>query len=301
MAGGSAPCRQCPLDSSLKTKRVRSVELDRFQKTGRQYHVSSYPLKTELDKGQSVLHYRDVTEERELQHKLAHSGKMAAIGTLAGGVAHEINNPLGGILAFTQLVMKELGDTHPSYADLKEIESATLRCKGIVQNLLDFSRQNRDQKKVPLQLNDVINKVIPLVQVQSKSSGVTMVCSLAENLPLILGDSHKLQQVFLNLMTNAYHAMKEGGTLTLETTFIPKSHRVIAKIQDTGVGIKKENLDKIFDPYFTTKEHGQGTGLGLSISYGIIREHEATIEVYSQEGKGTTFTLAFNALEAKAA
>lgn len=309
LAGSATPCRGCPLASTLDTRVSHSSDLDRFKKSNRQYQAYAYPLSFESNfipagashqtaprqaaPRQAVLHYRDITEERQLQHKLFHSEKMAAIGTLAGGVAHEINNPLGGILAFTQLVMRDLHEQHPNYADLKEIEESTLRCKKIVQDLLDFSRQSREETRVPLQLNDVLQKMMPLIQVQAKTSQVKVECEFDKNLPLILGNDHKLQQVFLNLITNAYHAMPQGGLLRFRTYQGLADDRVYAEVSDMGIGIKEEDLGKIFDPYFTTKEQGEGTGLGLSITYGIVREYDGTIDVKSIVGSGTTFILSF--------
>lgn len=293
LAGSPTPCRGCPLTSTLETRVSHSSDLDRFKKNGRQYQAHAYPLTTETGPQQAVLHYRDITEERSLQHKLIHSEKMAAIGTLAGGVAHEINNPLGGILAFTQLVIRDLGEGHSNYSDLKEIEQSTLRCKKIVQDLLDFSRQSREEQRVPLAINDVLRKMLPIIQVQAKTSKVQVECEFDNDLPSILGNDHKLQQVFLNLITNAYHAMPNGGTLRLKTYCRKEENRVYTEVSDTGMGIKEEYLDKIFDPYFTTKEHGEGTGLGLSITYGIVREHDGTIDVKSIVGNGCTFVLTF--------
>ncbi len=298
LAGFTSPCTGCPLPSTLKRQTDHSGDLPRFLKSSRQFHANAYALRDRdpADNLRAVLHYRDVTEEKELQHKLLHSEKMAAIGTLAGGVAHEINNPLGGILAFTQLIMRDLGPDHVNYQDLKEIEEAAMRCKQIVQDLLDFSRQNREENMEPLQINDVINKVLTLVQVQARTSRVEMITDLTSNLPKIRGNFYKLQQVFLNLITNAYHAMKEGGTLTVKT-YPTEGGKVGASVADTGTGIPENIQDRIFDPYFTTKDHGQGTGLGLSITYGLVREHEGAIEVKSQEGKGTVFELSFPALQ----
>jgi len=290
LAGRTQPCMQCPMPKTLKGALDVESDLEAFA-NNRQYHVNAYPLPEEPGVlPQVVLHYRDLTKEKELQRKLFQSEKMAAIGTLAGGVAHEVNNPLGGILAFTQLVMKELGSDHSCYGDLKEVEEATLRCKRIVQDLLDFSRQNYDEDMAEVDLNAVIRKVDTLTRVQTKSNRIQTNFDLKE-LPPIWASYHKLQQVFLNLITNAIHAMKEGGTLTINTW--EEDGQVKATVRDNGSGIKAENMDKIFDPYFTTKENGLGTGLGLSISYGIVEEHKGKMEVSSQWGDGTCFTLSF--------
>lgn len=290
LAGRDEPCPHCPLSKALQGVPDVEADLGSFA-NGRQYHVSAYPLPGELGSSpQIVLHYRDISEEKELQRKLFQSEKMAAIGTLAGGVAHEVNNPLGGILAFTQLVMKELGPQHSCYEDLKEVEEATLRCKRIVQDLLDFSRQNYDEEMSSLDLNSVIEKVVKLTRVQTKNSQIETVVELGE-LDVIWGSYHKLQQVFLNLITNAMQAMSQGGKLEIKSW--QKDGQAFVSVADNGSGIKPENLGKIFDPYFTTKENGLGTGLGLSISYGIVQDHKGKMEVLSQWSVGTTFKLSF--------
>ena len=294
LAGRDDPCPGCPLHDTIESSKDRYFSLQPFKKNGRQYDVNAYPLGSLGDVEQAVVYYRDVTEERDLQRKLVQSEKMAAIGMLAGGVAHEINNPLGGILAFTQLIMRDLGETHGSQNDLKEIEEAALRCKRIVQDLLDFSRQNPDEVFGPVQINDVIRKIIPLVSVQARASKIQLDINQEPNLGLVRGSAHKLQQVFLNLVANAYQSMKSGGRLILKTyTSVDGKSRVCAEITDTGVGISPENLHRIFDPYFTTKDHGEGTGLGLSISYGIVKEHGGQIQVASEPGKGSTFLVSF--------
>ncbi|MBI4412153.1 MAG: PAS domain-containing protein [Deltaproteobacteria bacterium] len=295
LAGRSVPCRGCPLQVTLEERSAHSFTLDPFAKSGRQHLVNAYPFSAQAE-GEVVLHYRDVTEEKELERQLVHSEKMAAIGMLAGGVAHEINNPLGGILAFAQLALRELGKAHPSFNDLKEIEESALRCKRIVEDLLDFSRQRRDDLKAAVSLNEVLQKIMPLIQMQAKASSIEVIEAFDPALGPICGNFHKLQQVFLNLITNAYQAMLGGGRLTLKTYADLKSDRVCADISDTGNGIPQEYLNKIFDPYFTTKKQGEGTGLGLSISYGIVQDHSGTIEVKSRQGKGTTFTVSFPAM-----
>lgn len=295
LAGLSSPCSACPLQETLSTHTPCSCDLLPFSKERGQYHANAYPLTSEGFKNQAVLYYRNITEEKELQRKLVHSEKMAAIGTLAGGVAHEINNPLGGILAFTQLVLRDLDETHPNHSDLKQIEEATLRCKKIVQDLLDFSRQNREEVMGPVNINDVVKKVLPLVQLQTKTHPIKINCEFTENLPSINGHHHKLQQVFLNLIANGCQAMLKGGTLTIKT--FSYGGEVCAQITDTGMGISRKNMGRIFDPYFTTKDQGHGTGLGLSITYGIVQEHQGTIKVVSTEGQGSTFTLQFPSLE----
>lgn len=293
LAGRDSPCEACPLAITRQTGESKIQVLERRMKNARHYEVHAYPLDLSDEAPQTIMHYRDITEERELQSRLIQSEKMAAIGMLAGGVAHEINNPLGGILAFAQLAMRELPPEHTSYHDLKEIEEAALRCKRIVQDLLDFSRQNKDDARAPLGLNEVLKKIIPLIRVQVRNSQIELKSELGEALPQVYGNAHKLQQVFLNLITNAYQAMgKKGGKLTLKTERDEKGG-VSVRIADTGPGISPENIGKIFDPYFTTKPQGEGTGLGLSITYGIIKEHGGNIQVESVLGQGTVFIVSF--------
>lgn len=296
LAGFSEPCRGCPLKETLKAKNPMFFLLGPFKKSSKQYEVNSYPLGSASDMEQVVMHYRDVTEEKKLQRRLVQSEKMAAIGMLAGGVAHEINNPLGGILAFVQLAIRDLPADHSAQADLKEIEDAALRCKQIVQDLLDFSRQSKEEEMTSVQLNKVLKKIIPLIQVQARSNRIEVAYELDPDLKLVRGNAQKLQQIFLNLVTNAYHAIGKGGELTLKTYMSQDRKMVCAHVSDSGPGIPPDHLGKIFDPYFTTKGQGEGTGLGLSISYGIVQEHGGHIEVKNNEDSGATFILSFPAI-----
>lgn len=297
LAGRTAPCPGCPMPETIKTQQSHFNTLDPFPKSDKEYQANAYALEPSGAEEQVVLYYRDMTEEKKLHRQLLQNEKMAAIGMLAGGVAHEINNPLGGILAFAQLAMRDLPPDHPTQEDLKEIEEAALRCKRIVQDLLNFSRQNKDEMMGPVQLNDVLKKMAPLIQVQARTNQIEVAYELAPELPLIQGSFHKLQQVFLNLVTNGYQAMAKGGRLVLSTSLSAATNRVTAAVSDTGPGIAEENLKKIFDPYFTTKGQGEGTGLGLSITYSIVREHGGEIEVKSKAGSGTTFHLSFPVME----
>lgn len=296
IASSEEPCQNCKLKEISKTKKSNKFIINNLKTNEKEYEVNAFPLDMKGENSQTVLYYRDISQEKKLQRQLLQNGKMAAIGTLAGGVAHEINNPLGGVLAFAQLIMRDLPSDHKCQSDLKEIEEAALRCKRIVQDLLDFSRQKSEDIKGPLQINEVIRKLLPLVKVQTKSSAIELKSGFADTLPLVKGCFHKLQQVFLNLITNAYQAMPKGGTLTVKTSFNASQNKVIVTIRDDGEGIPEEYLDKIFDPYFTSKEQGQGTGLGLAISYGIIQEHDGHIDLKTKIGQGTTFTVSFPAI-----
>ncbi len=245
--------------------------------------------------------------------QLARTEKLVALGKVAAGVAHEINNPLGGILLYSNLVLEELpGNNRVSRENMEKIIYQTNRCKGIVQNLLDFSRPPSGEM-LPFQINNVILTSLNLVRKQSMFLGIKIDTQLADDLPDVKGDRSRLEQVFLNLFINAADAIGERGKLTITTTLLDRfsdkseeegvqtetericllasTKTVKITISDTGKGIDKTSLWHIFEPFFTTKEPGKGTGLGLSIAYGIIQRHDGFIDVESESGKGTTFTI----------
>ena len=232
---------------------------------------------------------RERTRElEEAQAKLIQSEKLASIGQLAAGVAHEINNPLGVILGFSQVIMKKLPEDDALRTPLLSIEREGLRCKKIIQGLLDFSRSTTPTLQ-PVNLNDVVESACELFEYQITVNNVKLTKGFAPDLPEIQADLNQLQQVFSNLIINAYHAMPKGGELRITTRAV--GGRVQAIFADTGVGISPDNLKRIFDPFFTTKEVGKGTGLGLSVSHGIVESHGGTIEVESQVDRGTTFVV----------
>jgi len=229
------------------------------------------------------------TQELEkAQAQLIQSEKLASIGELAAGVAHEINNPLGVILGFSQVILKKLTQDDSLYKPLSSIEREGLRCKKIIQGLLDFSRRSPPMFQ-PVDLNEVVEAACELIEHQITINNVRMVKGYAPRMPQIQADANQLQQVFVNLIINAYQAMPEGGELRITTRTV--GSQVQAIFADTGQGIAPENLKHIFDPFFTTKEVGKGTGLGLSVSYGIIESHSGKIDVDSQVGVGTTFVI----------
>ena len=231
--------------------------------------------------------------QRELEEthlKLLQSEKMASLGKLAAGVAHEINNPLGGILIYANILLEETAPEDRRRQDLKEIVDQTLRCKDIVQELLDFSRQTR-HRWVLTDLNQSIRQTIGLLGKQALFHNIQLAEELDPDLPPLIADPGQVNQVLMNLIINAVDAMKAAGTLTLRTYPLPDAGKIGLEISDTGCGIPAENLSRIFDPFFTTKEVGQGTGLGLSTVYGIVQEHRGAIEVTSRVGQGTTFII----------
>ncbi len=225
-------------------------------------------------------------EIKGAQAQLIQSEKLASLGQLAAGVAHEINNPLAVVAGRAEFLLMVGGKDPETTKGLKTILEQTVRASKIVGNLLEFSRQRKHEIE-PVDINPVVEKAVFLIKHQISLGNIQVFKELKGDLPKIMGNVNQLQQVFVNLITNANQAMPEGGKLTISTALSQES--LVIKFTDTGRGIPKENLKKLFDPFFTTKE--SGTGLGLSIIYGIIQAHNGTIEVESQVGQGTTFTI----------
>jgi len=219
------------------------------------------------------------------QRQISRSEKLASIGRLAAGIAHEINNPLTGVLMFAHILQEREGRDEQDRKDLNVIIKETTRVSGIVRSLLDFAHESAPSKSL-LNLNDVIREIIQLTHVEVEGHEIVIVEELDDQLSPILGDRDQLKQVFLNLMLNAIEAMPTGGTLAVSSA--SRNGEVVVQVVDTGCGIPEQHLDRIFDPFFTTKPVGQGTGLGLSVSYGIIQQHGGSLEVKSEETKGTT-------------
>jgi len=229
-------------------------------------------------------------ELQSTQQQLIHTEKLASVGTLAGGVAHEINNPLMVILGRTELLLLQDGLPEAVRKNLDIIRGETCRISEIVRGLLTFSRRSRENTFEQVNVNDVIEKTLALTEHQLNGDNVTVIRQLQPDLPTIEANAGQLQQVFTNLVINAHQAMPQGGTLTVRTARVSED-QVVTEFEDTGCGISKENLQKIFDPFFTTKEEGKGTGLGLSVSHNIIERHGGDIGVTSESDKGTCFTI----------
>ncbi len=240
----------------------------------------------------NIIIIEDVTERVHLEEQLQISDKMASVGLLAAGVAHEVNTPLTGISSFTQMLLTNADPDDPKTRMLEKIEQQTFRAAKIVNGLLNLSRSggSNPEETVPVDLNAVINDVLSLLEPQLVASKVKVRRELCPSPALVGGIEHKLQQVFLNLFLNARDAMPKGGWLSVQTQ-VNDGH-VEAEVGDTGSGIPSEHLSRIYDPFFTTKLIGKGTGLGLSITYGIVREHEGTLTCQSTVGQGTRFTVA---------
>ena len=221
---------------------------------------------------------KDMTRLRTITEQLINHEKMASVGEMAAGVAHEINTPLGIILGYTQLMMDDFDEDSEPYTTMQVIERQTKVCRRIVADLLKFSRQ-AESTKTSLDLNEVIREVLAVTEHTLNINNVDVIKEFDSSLPMITGDAEKLHQVFINLFNNAQYAMAEGGQISITTRTLNGSVKVT--VRDTGTGIADEIKNKIFDPFFTTKEVGKGTGLGLSVTYGIIQEHGGTIKVES--------------------
>ena len=235
-------------------------------------------------------HIRDITHKKHLEEHLSRTEKLAALGQLAAGVAHEINNPLGGILVYSYLLLEDLEAGAPERTQVEKIVREATRCKEIVQGLLEFSR-HMPSKMMPLNVNAVLEEVFSLVEDHLMFQNIDLVQELDPHLPLILGDKSKLEQVFINLLMNSGESMQGEGRLTVSTEVAPGGDLVRLRFEDTGPGIPAHYLSRLFDPFFTTKEVGQGVGLGLSISYGIIQKHLGRIYVERTGPGGTTFVI----------
>jgi two-component system NtrC family sensor kinase len=229
-------------------------------------------------------------ELTEMQAHLVQSEKLASLGKLAAGIAHEINNPLGGILIYSHLLLEDMPKNSPHYENLKKIVRETTRCKDIVKGLLEFARP-KEPEMSHININEIVESSLAIMERQALFQNITIKKKYASDLPKIVADSAQLQQVFMNIILNAAEAMDGNGALTLITSLEGQSSTIEVKFADTGHGIKEEDKKRLFEPFFSTKEVGKGTGLGLAISYSIIQKHQGTIEVESQVGKGSTFTV----------
>lgn len=254
----------------------------------------------------------DITETKQLESQLQHAHKMEAIGTLTGGIAHDFNNILGIIIGNTELALDDVPEWNPAHFNLEEIKTAGLRAKDIVRQLLGFAHKT-DQKRKPIKLVPVIRDSLKFLRATLPTS-VTFRQNIQVSADTVLADPTQIHQIMLNLYTNAAHAMEEtGGTLEISIQNLVLDNNsadiypdlspgnyVAMKVSDTGQGISPEIKDRIFDPYFTTKEIGKGSGMGLSVVHGILQNHQGAISFDSEPGKGTTFTLFFPVIEEEA-
>jgi two-component system NtrC family sensor kinase len=281
------------LERTLHGAALDNLEIPFFRGGGlaRQFSVSVSPMRDDEGAINSiVVVMTDVTDASDLQSKLMHTEKMAALGQLVSGVAHEVNNPLAAIVGFTDLLLENPAVPDEAKEELRVILQEAQRTRVIVQNLLSFARQMPAQRE-PLQVTSVLRQTMKLRAYDFSNHGVELTEEYLEDLPAVIGDPHQLQQVFLNIINNAYDAVQEtrrAGRIKVSTA--KRGGHLEISFRDNGPGISK--MDRIFDPFFTTKEVGKGTGLGLSICYGIIRAHNGEIVACNNaDGFGSTFVV----------
>ncbi|MBA7664702.1 Adaptive-response sensory-kinase SasA [subsurface metagenome] len=288
--GANEPLPNCPHKVTIETKKPATVEF--FEPhLGIHLAISTSPIFNENGEVVASVHLiRDITERKRMEGQLIITDRLASIGELSSGIAHELNNPLTSVIGFSELLLdKDVPDDVKE--DLEVINREAKRTAGVVRNLLTFARKHEAEKK-PVDIHNIIQKVLELRAYEQKVSNIEVNTRFAPDLPEITADGFQLQQVFINIIINAEHFMIEAhrrGTLTITTERVGDIIR--ASFADDGPGIAKENLGHLFDPFFTTKEVGKGTGLGLSICYGIITEHGGRIYAESKLGKGATFVV----------
>jgi two-component system NtrC family sensor kinase len=269
------------------------------------FHFWTYPLIDDEGKLYSLVNYlKDVTVQKRLEQQLMRSDKLASLGTLVAGIAHEINNPLGIIAGYAEALLdrsrEEFLLTAPEFEDFPEylqtIHNEIFRCKGILRSLLDFARPTGGTFR-EIDMNELVKEVILLVNHRAKRLNHNIELRLDRNIPKIHADPGNLRQVFMNIIINSMYFTPEGGSITITTETDSETDRswrernIKVTVTDTGAGIEPEIIDKIFDPFFTSKPVGEGTGLGLAISHKIVEEHEGSIEVMSHVGAGTSFII----------
>ncbi len=290
----NAPCsgerQPCPLTLTLESHKPSQATHIKLDKDNKElvYSISCYPLFENGEMIGAVEISRNMTKDINTRKVMMQQDKMASVGRLAAGVAHEINNPMTTILTSVMLMQENTDPDDPNYQELQTVVDETLRCSKIVNSLLGFVRQNKTARK-PSNLNDIIMEDFVLTRIQAAFSEVALETNLSENLPLAEVDKDQFQQCLINLVLNAIEATGPGGKVTFTTKFVPETEMIEITVSDTGTGISDENMGKIFDPFFTTKDNG--TGLGLGITRGIIEQHGGTIDVKSKLGQGTSFTI----------
>ncbi|GAB6038489.1 ATP-binding protein [Fundidesulfovibrio butyratiphilus] len=301
--GASGPCPECPAHRSFLTGEVcRETAIFRVCGKNRQFEMVASPIRDpDKDERHILIFKRDVTREKEFQAKFYQAEKMATVGMLAAGVAHEVNNPLAAISGFAQGIRRRLDKMEsPEGTDLEDmidyadtILAECNRCRDIVRTLLTFSRPVSGGF-AHLDINVVVEDTLKLLRHHIKTTDleISVRTELAKGLPLILGDEAQLKQVLLNLLINATDAVEQTGTgkgTIAIRTYATEDDGVALEVEDSGCGIPGENLDKLFEPFFTTKAVGKGIGFGLSICYGIVKEHRGEIVALSEPGKGSRF------------
>ncbi len=288
-------CPGCPALVTLETGEEATAEILRGTPEA-VFQVWSYPILDPEGKIESVAVYeKEVTEYKKMQEQLVHAEKMGVLGQLAAAVAHELNNPLSGVISFSQILLKEMDPSLPYVEDLKNIEHAALRCKKIVEDLLSFARKPETAGTGPIDLREVIHQALTIMGPKLEERGTRVELDLPETFPDLPVHPDPVHQILVNLISNAHDAMEEGGVLRIGVRRALRDGmpHLLLTVQDTGSGIRPEDAERIFEPFFTTKSAGRGTGLGLSISRQLMEAMGGRIEVTSRPMEGTRFSLWF--------
>ncbi|CAG0934043.1 partial two-component system, NtrC family, sensor kinase, partial [Planctomycetaceae bacterium] len=290
----------CPVERALRGERVETSQVSvREGGKTRYVDITATPIKDALgEKDRALVFFRDVSEKRLQEMHLIQTEKMSAIGVLAPGLAHEINNPLTSVAGYAEALQRRFRDepglkddfrldVFPQYLDVIVRES--YRCKGIIDNLLSFGRTS-DGAFIAVDINGVLREILELLEHQPSYRQIHVATSLKEDLPPVLGDPSGLRQVCMNLLINAHQAITDGGTVEV-TTDLADDDMVSVQIRDTGCGIPQETIERIWDPFFTTKKVGKGIGLGLALTYNIVKRHGGEISAESRNNEGSRFTV----------
>ncbi|NIQ97602.1 MAG: GAF domain-containing protein [Desulfuromonadales bacterium] len=299
--GRDKPCKNCPIEEIKK--KGKPVQRKWQTSTGRLIETFYYPVFNDDNQLSAVtILLKDVTRKTKMEAQLVHSAKLAALGEMAAGVAHELNSPMTVIIGTAQMLLRDSGRDELDAESLQDIINCGLRCKRIIQNLLTFSRQDQ-APMTATDLNEEARRVLGLIRYQINRNQILIADRLAPDLPPVNANAPQIQQVLTNLLINARDALdgaaREDRSITVSSFSRQKEGKrwAVISVQDNGIGIAKENLQRIFTPFFTSKEASKGTGLGLSVSLGIAESHEGTIEVNSRLGQGSTFSLVLPAAE----
>jgi signal transduction histidine kinase len=289
----SQPCQGCRVNETFLSKK-NTIRTDRQWIMNDQitdWEISTYAILDESDEpSQVIIFEQDVTQEKRLEANLIQSEKLAAVGQLAAGVAHEINNPLSAVIANAQLLRRDLPeDSSDALESVELIEIAGLRASQVVRNLMGFARKEQ-YDFIAIDINETVLNALSLVKHELASRSMEIKTNLQEDLPMIHASKDHLQSVWINIILNALDSMESGkGVIQISTAFLDEEFKV--RFSDNGAGIPPDKVNKIFEPFFTTKDPGRGTGLGLSICHRIIKQHGGFIQVDSLTGTGTTFTI----------
>lgn len=291
----------CPVELALHGERVETSMVSVREGSNPQYiDITANPIQDELgEKTRALVFLRDVTLKRLHEMQLIQTEKMSSIGVLATGIAHEINNPLTSVAGYAEALLRRFRDQpslgtdirledFPKY--LEVIVREAYHCKGIIGSLLNFGRKS-DGLLGTVNLNGLLSEILELLKHQPNYEEMKVAATLSDTIPSILGDPSGLRQVFMNLVINACHAVKAGGKVEVSTTYSDADQAVFVQVSDTGCGIAHDVIDRIWDPFFTTKEVGKGVGLGLALSYNIVKRHGGEISVKSVVGEGSQFTV----------